>query len=72
MIRREHNRRPDIDIEQQLQLRLKEAERLLPLPPDEEEEAASAGGQSVEARASQLTCLIFKMRCLAPTHQQAL
>jgi type IV secretion system protein VirD4 len=43
MIRREHNRRPDIDIEQQLQLRLKEAERLLPLPPDEEEETASAG-----------------------------
>jgi hypothetical protein len=44
MIRREHNRRPDIDIEQQLQLRLKEAERLLPLPPDEEEETARAGG----------------------------
>lgn len=44
MIRREHNRRPDMDIEQQLQLRLKEAERLLPLPPDEEE-TASAGGK---------------------------
>jgi type IV secretion system protein VirD4 len=44
MIRREHNRRPDLDMEEQIRIRLKEADRLLPLPPDEEEETASAGG----------------------------
>jgi type IV secretion system protein VirD4 len=47
MIRREHNRRPDIDIEQQVRIRLQEADRLLPMPQEEGDEAegGSSGSQ---------------------------
>ncbi|WP_008315637.1 type IV secretory system conjugative DNA transfer family protein [Leptolyngbya sp. PCC 6406] len=37
LVQREQRRRPPLDIEEQLQRRIDEAERLLPLPPDEED-----------------------------------
>ena len=47
LIQREQQRRPNLDIEEQLRLRFEEAERLLPLPPDENDnaqpESATAG-----------------------------
>jgi hypothetical protein len=46
MIRREHNRRPDLDMEEQIRIRLKEADQLLPLPSDEEEADGSNAGSS--------------------------
>ena len=46
MIRREHNRRPDLDMEEQIRIRLKEADRLLPLPSDEEEADGNNAGSS--------------------------
>lgn len=46
MIRREHNRRPDLDMEEQIRIRLKEADRLLPLPSDEEEVDGNNAGSS--------------------------
>ncbi|WP_204150031.1 TraM recognition domain-containing protein [Leptolyngbya sp. CCY15150] len=39
MIRREHSRRPNLDMEDQIRIRLKEADRLLPMPPEEGEDA---------------------------------
>lgn len=53
MIRREQKRRPDLNMEQQLQLRLQEAERLLPMPPDEEGDSNGSGkGGRKQAEAS--------------------
>ena len=40
MVRRENSRRPDLDMEEQIRIRLKEADRLLPMPPEEGEEDA--------------------------------
>jgi len=54
MIRREHNRRPDLDMEEQIRIRLKEADRLLPLPSEEEE----ADGNNVGSSGKQATGVI--------------
>jgi type IV secretion system protein VirD4 len=47
MIRREEHRRPDLDMEEQVRIRLQEADRLLPMPPEEGDEAegGSSGSQ---------------------------
>ncbi|WP_204150033.1 hypothetical protein [Leptolyngbya sp. CCY15150] len=39
MIRREHSRRPNLDIEEQTRRRLKEADRLLLMPPEKGDNA---------------------------------
>lgn len=43
MIRREHNRRPDLDMEEQIRIRIKEADRLLPMPPEDDEDNGNIG-----------------------------
>jgi len=46
MIRRERNRRPDLNMEEQIRIRLDEAERLLPMPPDPDNPGANTSNKN--------------------------
>ena len=48
MIRREQNRRLDLNMEEQIRIRLQEADRLLPMPPEDEETDSHGTGQPIQ------------------------
>ncbi|MGP1384053.1 MAG: type IV secretory system conjugative DNA transfer family protein [Thainema sp.] len=48
MIRREQNRRPNLNMEEQIRIRLQEADRLLPMPPEDEEVDSYSTGQPTQ------------------------